>query len=483
MDRSEKTAAVIEALRAAITERMVAAGWAVDPAVDVGWPWLRLAAYRRLTVTDFAAVVRFESRGPTHGDELPVRIGATVAVDYEPLYCLKPLILEKPTHGELAVGIEELTDQPDYDLTVEIRGPRDINKIGELVDAVIAHALDYATAHSSYDELLADANWDPELTEGVSESVPLLLAAAHRYDDTRAALAKNESSGAEGFDSTDYRRFVRRLTRWMDDGGIIPEPPTARVGRPLRGPRPRPSLAASRQKSAAHNEAFETVRDQATGKTDDELRDLLRAEYGQRGIDPDELQIEVAVDAIHRQGSPLGKAVYTVQGVTTAVAHTARGINTIVKLLRGQDPPPRPAPIPWLEPPDDAAYDVRIDRDMWLTIDLEPDAMTFLNRAHASLGPGLKGLPHVPSPINTNVLDAWLSRPPADDPGASLVINIGQTVVGVVPDGEQHRYDAAMGQARLRHEWPRVKARLTTFDRPPNVLFELGVPVRETTVA
>ena len=76
-------------------------------------------------------------------------------------------------------------------------------------------------------ELLADANWDPELANGVSEDVALLLAAGHRYDEARAALAKNESSGAEGFDGTDYRRFVRRLTRWMDDGGIIPDPDRA----------------------------------------------------------------------------------------------------------------------------------------------------------------------------------------------------------------------------------------------------------------
>jgi hypothetical protein len=483
MDRSEQTAAVIEALQAAITERMVAAGWAVDPAVDVGWPWLRLATYRRPTATDFAAVVKFGLRGPTISDNLPMRIGATVAVDYEPLYCLKPLILEKPTHGQLDVEIEELTDQPDYDLTVEIRGPRDLDKIGELVDAVTTHAIDYATAHSNYDELLADTNWDPELAQGVSKDVPLLLAAAHRYDQARATMAKNESSEAEGYDSPEYRRFVRRLTRWIDDGGIIPDPPTARVGRPRRGPRPRPSLAASRQENAVRKEAFETVRDQAVGKTDDELRDLLRAEYGKRGLDLAELQIELTLDAIHRQGSPLGKTVYTVQGVTAAVAHTARGINMLVKLIRGQEPPARPDPIPWLEPPEDAAYQVRLDRGSWVTVNLDAGAAEFLKRAHAALGPGLKGVPHVPSPINTNVLDAWLSEPLDDDAGAPLVIHVGQQVVGVVPDDEQHRYDSAMAAAQLRHEWPRVKARLTTFDRPPHVLLELGVPVQETTVA
>ena len=114
-----------------------------------------------------------------------------------------------------------------------------------------------------------------------------------------------------------------------------------------------------------------------------------------------------------------------------------------------------------------------------MTVELDRDAPGFLQRAHAALEPVL-GRPAALSPINTVLLDAWLSwdtTPPIAN--SRLIVHVGEHTVGTLVPADAARLTPVMDAAAIRQELPQMKATLTTFNRPPHYLLEIdasGLP-------
>jgi hypothetical protein len=460
---------------------MTAAGWSVDVACRVPPAGYGLPAFRRPVDGEFTATVSFVRPGPWVGDE-PVEFSARVGVDLEGAYRLAPRVLGRESYSECDTGLGDLLD-PSEPLVMTMSSVSDADHVADLlVASVVSHALDYARAHTTLEDLLGSARADPELFHQEVEQVPLLLAAAGRHDDARDALVRYQATGEYTVSSTKYRRFARQLTLWMDAGGVLPDPPTGPVRAAADWSRQAPmSIRDARRTSRARREAFDTVRHQAAGKTTDEVRIMLREEYDRRGIKVSQLAIESGVEMIERRQSTLGTVTATVQGVglvATEVWRMANRIGSLVKMARGGDPPARAEPVAWLEPPQQAAYPVKGDRDHeeGVTVLLDEEAGEFLGRAHAA-GRPLLGGPAFLRMINTVILDAWLSWG-ASPPGESgrLRVHLGDRAVGALTPDDARRYQSVMAAAVERHELPTMKATLTTFDRAPYWLLEITAP-------
>ncbi len=405
-----------------------------------------------------------------------------VLVGYEPAYRLAPVVLGRESCGEFAIGAGELLDPPRQ-LTVTMSKASEAKAAAdELVAPILSHALDYVRAHASVEGLIESARSDPELIHQEAEQVPLLLAAAGRHAEAREALTRYLAIPDGPATDPDYRRFARQLRLWMHAGGILPEPPTGPVRpNPDWSSRKPQSWRAMRQRSRARREAFDSVRHRGAGKSRDELRAMLRAEYERRGVGFSQLSIEVSVEAIERRRTPLGSATTSVQGVAAAAVQTwlmVGRIVSVVKLIRGEGVPDLQEPASWLEPPEEAAYRVVADRegDRWMTVELDDSAAEFLERAHAAARPVLGG-PEILRPIDTALLDAWLAwdtTPPSAN--SRLVVHIGDQAVGVLAPRDAERYTDVMTAAARRHEFPRMSATLTTFDREPHQLLEIRAP-------
>jgi hypothetical protein len=475
-------AALAAVLAEALTTRMTTAGWSVDLARRVRPAGHDLPSFRHPVEGGFTATVEFMLVGRWEDGDPPVKVAAQVGVDYEPAYCLAPLVLDRESYSECDTDLGDLLEPPG-DLTVTMSSVSDADDVAHrLVEPVLAHALDYARTHASIEGMLDAARSDPEMFHLEIEQVPLLLAAAGRYDEARDALTGYRAADDWSVAQPEYRRFARQLTLWMDAGGVLPDPPTSPV-RPTPDwtETPRPSLGDARQKSRARREAFDSVRHRAAGKTPEELRVMLREEYERRHLPVSQLGIEMAIDMIERRQTPLGTVTATIQGVGMVANQGWRLAKLIVKVVRGGDLPDRPQRPAWLEPPDEAAYPVGTNRqsDDWMTVELDADAAGFLQRAHAAVGP-LLGDPAVLRPFDTVLLVVWLSwdmTPPTAS--SRLTVHLGEHIVGALTPADAQRCAAVMETAAQRHELPRMKATLTTFDRPPHYVLEIdasGLP-------
>jgi hypothetical protein len=117
-----------------------------------------------------------------------------------------------------------------------------------------------------------------------------------------------------------------------------------------------------------------------------------------------------------------------------------------------------------------------------MTVELDADASEFLQRAHGAVTP-LLGDPAILRPFDTALLVAWLSWDTTPPTASSrLTVHVGEHKVGALTRADAERWAAVMETAAQRHELPRMKATLTTFDRPPHYVLEIdasGLPDAE----
>jgi hypothetical protein len=478
-------AALADVLADALTARMTVAGWSVDLARRVRSVGHDLPSFRHPVEGGFTATVEFMLVGPWEVGDPPVKVAAQVGVDYEPAYCLAPLVLGRESYSECDIDLGDLLEPPS-DLVVTMSSVSEADDVARrLVEPVLAHALDYARTHASIEDMLDAARSNQDMFHLEIEQVPLLLAVAGQHDEARDALAHYRAADERIVGQPEYRRFARQLTLWMDAGAVLPDPPISPV-RPTPDwtETPRPSLGDARQKSRARREAFDSVRHRAAGKTPDELRVMLREEYERRDLPASQLEIEMAIDMIERRQTPLGTATVTIQSVGMVANQGWRLAKVMANLVRGGDLPDRPDRPAWLEPPDEAGYPVDTDRQRhdWMTVELDADASGFLQRAHAAVTP-LLGDPAILRPFDTALLVAWLSWDTTPPTASSrLTVHLGEHKVGALTRADAERWAAVMETAAQRHELPWMKATLTTFDRPPHYVLEIdasGLPDAE----
>jgi hypothetical protein len=188
------------------------------------------------------------------------------------------------------------------------------------------------------------------------------------------------------------------------------------------------------------------VRAKAKGKTLDELRGLITAEYGARGIDVAESFVDVTAEILQTEQQPFGRARGTLKVIQLLKANGA----DVVRLFkhRSEDDPE------WLQPPDRAAYPMVADRKRDTSVDLDEAARDWLERVRTE-APRRMGL--------SVLINVWLTREHATAP---VVAHIGGQRVGTVRQRDTKEFDPVFRAAAIFDEDPFVRGRLTTTAGP-----------------
>jgi hypothetical protein len=401
-------------------------------------------------------------------DRLPVRItGVHVGVSYEPLRRLWPLLGDD---YELAVLDEPVwPDEPD-DWDEDDPGERQILAVSSaaeaeraldtITDVIRRAAVPFAEQHGSVEGLLGEFGYDE--SQGRAGARPVaLLAAAGRFDEARAALARYDTQTGDRRWDREATRFKHQVGRYIDRGGdplIIPsEPPPPEIGTGET-----PSVSEIWHESRAKRAAVRAVRAMGPETGRAELRAALERELAARGLTESPLWFEQTLDHLH--DSPLEQAQRFAQGVGSAADLAFQGIRAIRRLCQHRSLPDVTPPA-WLEPPDRAVYPVtRQPRAEWTEVQPYEHVAPYLKRAYAAI-------PRLIGP--TAMATAWLDW---DEPPGGLVVSLGAQRVGTVSPAAATAYRKVMDRATERDELPYVPARLTP--RSGHHLLEIQLPDR-----
>ena len=456
-------------LRDELTRRLIAAEWVVDLAEDTEPGAAMIGAFRRQVSDDFWATAQFWLQN-WNGAEEALHVSGDVGVSYFPAYCLWPVLVEGE-RTELNVDLGELLDPPDESSDAMI-DPMIIElaydeRVPEAATALIEPVLDLGLAwvqrHASVETLLDAYRSGALRFDGEIEAIATLLAASGRHDEARNALAEYSASEREEAHTREFRRFVFQLNRWLDAGGVIPEAPTEPV-RIFDFDYDQPSREDYARKRQTRKEAFEAVRGSRTGKTRDQLREMLHAELAHRGVSESPIAIELGLDAMLAQDSPFGKARFTVSSLKKLADI---GVGIYKAFHENDNVTPRTPE--WMEPPPRASYAVRTDfyRDS-IGVGLGPRAEAVLDRVFDVAHSLWKDLALV------NVWLSWDPEPPMDN--SRIAVSIGNEKIGWVEVGKTDSYRASMDAAAERGELPFLQARLQHRDQAPRYVVEIPAP-------
>jgi hypothetical protein len=468
--REPRQSELLGLLRDELTRRLGAAGWAVDVAEDTEPGGVMVGVFRRQVTEDFWATIHYLLAN-WNGAEEVLQICGDVGVSYFPAYCLWPLLVAGE-RTEMNVDLGELLDPPDAwtiantmvdPMIVEVQSPADVPEAAEaLVEPVLELGVAWAEQHASVDGLLDEYRAGAFRFKGQIESVPMLLAASGRYDEARRELADYLALDRKEVRTREYKRFAYQLNRWLDAGGVVPDPPTEPVMESRDFDFQRPSREESKRESQAKREAMGVVRSQAKGKDRAELREMLKAEFARRGVSERPSALELQLDMIQASDTALGR---TLASATALKKLFNIGVGVYKTFHDDEEPTPTPD---WLAPPGRASYPARSSIRDWSGVDLEPTAERMLDAIFVSLPPMWKDLAR---------LDAWLDWAPEPEGAQSqLAVHIGNEHVGFVEREQTERFRADMEAAAKRDELPFVEALLHRRNQPPRYVLELQAP-------
>lgn len=457
-----------ELLRDELAARLDPAGWhRVD---GLGDDSMKLACFTCPLGDEFAATVEYW-RVMSVPDRLPVRVSqAMIGVSFEPLRRLWPLLEDQPRVTTVYQGIEEMPERVRC-ARIEVHTHDEIAPVADqLAGIALEHAVAFAEPHASVDAILGALGYGE--AGPVNMVVPALLAAAGRVEQAREALARYGGEMDLPEQKRRERRFVYQLTRWLDSGrdpSLLPSDPPPRRHKRAGSRAARNIWGEARARKAA----VDTVKRDGAGRDRSELRRMLVAEFAQRGVPVDPLDIEQQIN----------------QFTTSAAERTRRQVEglkilgklglTVAKAIRKQELPELPdLSIPeWLEPPAPAVYTFPESQEpghRWTAAQLDPDSHEWLAQAHAVV-------PRLIKSMNTANFEAWVTWGQTPARGV-LEVHIGERRVGLLDNGAAIAYWDVMDAAAQRAELPCVEARLTHISAEATYLLEVALPAphRET---
>lgn len=454
-----------------VTGRLSAAGWnrrvLDDDRTD--------ATLTRETQNGVIAVIEIHRTSFQWPDDWPVEIEASLGVGYEPALSLMPLLTLDPR----AALIHEPEDGHENSFTVELKGPASVAQAAErIVNFVEEHAPTVAQNFpdaSAIDEQLqrdvdAAQTWSDEEggdDDGDAASLDasdfdtqlrlVVLAAMGRHDEARSLLATYPAERTDETIDRDDRRFVRQLGRWLDAGGpVAPLVEETLAQLPRRARPPRPSWSDARAKSSSKKEALDAARAESKGKSLDQLKELIAAEYSSRGVEIAPSVIDFNAETLQTEQQPFGRARKALKALRMLKA----GGGDMIRLLKhASDEDPE-----WLQPPDRATYPMIADRNRYASIDLDPGAHDWIDRVRTEaprrMGPWV-------------LVDVWLAR---DNSTALIGAHIGERRVGTIRPDDSNEFDDVTRAAALFDEDPFVRGRLTTAETAGALVLEIPLP-------
>lgn len=459
---SQSRSELSEALRPELRRRLTEAGWVVDVAYDAGPGGFFVGAFRRKIADDFWATIQFMTMnwGPR---EDPLGIMTMVGVSYFPAYCTWPILIDRE-RCEVTAELGELVGVSEEPWIIRVAGLENVPRVAdELVALVVEHAMTWAEQYTGVDALIEHCRTDPDRPAVETRIIPVLMAVSGDLDGARSELAAYLASGQEEVTTPEYRRFCYKFNRWLDAGAVIPEPPSGPVGPRVRRD-PGPTREERARNSRIRRQAVDAVRRQSSGKSRDQLKEMLRTELDRRGVKERPMAIEMALDSIEASSSAFGRARLTMTGLKLATDFAA-GLYRIFR-----DPESHQSP-DWLQPPARASYDVRGDHRNPIGVDLDPGAQSWLDRVldESSTVMG-----------NIATMSAWLAWDPEPQTADSrLAVHIGAQRVGVLSDEDAALFQGEMDAASRSDEVPFTFAGLFRWNSPPKYVLEIWAPLTE----
>ena len=401
----------------------------------------------------------------------PVEVGLELGAGYGPALDLMPLLTLIPE----VVMVPSAPPDAGSGLPVSLTGPRSVAAAGRDVLAHI-HAQEQRLADlfPDVDTLeralrgaaatdLASGQTDGRMWDHRRKHLTLLTAMG-RTDAARLGLA-DYLAGLHGPGPDVDTRFARQLGRWLDRGAPTAPPLEDTLvllpAQPQLLSPPRPSLADARDRSKDRRQAVETVREQAKGKTLEQLRIMLATEYDRRGITVSQAAVATAAATIQASLRPFGRTRLAVHGVRML---TSWGSDLVQLVKTG------PTPVPaWRQPPEQASYPVPTGSSTRsAVVRLDPDTEGWLTQVWP---------PEDDLLGQREQVGVWLRR--SDDPtaGAELIIaHIGERRVGTLTAQDAADLRQIMAAADIFDEQPNVRGTLTRpVDHTPAIL-EIPLP-------
>lgn len=274
------------------------------------------------------------------------------------------------------------------------------------------------------------------------------------------------------------RRFVRQLTRWVDNDGKLTLPTTPALWPPEWRWRwgknnPPPSfleiLAENWPVVKARQEAVKAVRAVSRGKTRDELRTLLSGELRKREVRMEPEDFEQRIEALAIEREPFGKARLALRAFAAMRELALPGTTPIRSALSGEDRErldDRLDPA-WMQTPERAAYPILLAGPDRVAVRLDPDAGRWLAEALHEAGSDA---------VQTRFVQVWLAtdrEPPAS--AAHVSVHIGSRRVGYLDADATERVRPALEAAAERDEDAQIKAHLTRL--PGTAKYVLALPL------
>lgn len=213
-----------------------------------------------------------------------------------------------------------------------------------------------------------------------------------------------------------------------------------------------------RAKSKAKDEAHDAARAQSKGKTLDQLKELVAAEYSARGIDIAPSVVAFNAEMLQVEQQPFGRARSALKAIRMVKSGGADMIRLIKNASQGD--------AIWLQPPSRASYPVH-GGHRYVVVELEASAHDWLARVWAE-APRRMGL--------WVLVDVWLTR---ESFASQLIAHIGEQRVGTIRQADVSAFDQIMSAAALFDEDPFLRGRLLGAQGSNSVVLEVPLPAYE----
>jgi hypothetical protein len=474
-------------LQALLRSRLIAVmtdrGWKLDLVAESTMGTALIGAFRQQLDEEFSATASFEFDFAFEFDSrsregrlaaAPIGVISEFGVSYDRSYRLWPLATGYPAASDLALDESEVFG---HGKTLDVTMPLDkgVDAIADKLEAGAEKALGVAGRYTSVDTILARFRASDQEMDQVY-AVPLLLAAAGRLEEARAAIHQYRSRRISSTHDSEYRAFVTRLSTWMDSGDPLPDPPESftkvHAGEwfgpdyengPPRSPAPGfwELWERSREKSEQTRAANEAVRSNKAGKSRKELAEMLQREKSERGLDTSPRFLDMQIDAIQADSRAERRAVglKALKTFVDGITATFRGLSA------SGDPAPE-----WMEPPLKASHTIRGIPGIWITIETDPDAGPVLERALATA---------IQNPFRDDQIEPelwldWRSRPTADE--TLLSVHLGDQRVATLDGNTAALFRIHMEAAVTEGLLPVANGRLIRTSEAPGHRLEIQRP-------
>ncbi len=467
-------------LRSRLVPAMTGHGWALDPVAESMMGTALIGAFRRRIDDDFSVTASFEVEDQDRRSRV-LKVFSEFGMSYDRSYRLWPVASGFPRPADVGLDDDAIFGR-GQSLGAVVRSEGEVEAAAKKLAAGAERSAEVAGRYASVDALVDYARSSVDEIDQI-DTIPLLLAAAGRTDEARAAISEYRSWRQADTHDSEYRAFVARLTDWMDSGSPLPDLPgpvtdldtdewpdldVENYPTPGSSPSLWEAWRRARESSAKSRAASEAVRAEKEGKSRAELGEMLKRERAERGLETNPRFLDMHIDAIGADSRAEKREV----GFRT-LGNILSGFKAIAQDLKAIDDP---AP-EWMEPPIRAGYRLRGRRGQWITIETDADAAPILEQAVATAN-------HNPLRDDQIDLELWLDwhRQPTTD-GPLVAVHLGSHRVATLDANTTARYRADMEAAATQGLLSVVGGRLIRTPEPPGYHLQIQSPTTPSNAA